>query len=303
MKTVLVTGASGLIGKQLCAKLMEKGYTVRALTRNISERTPYRQYLWHLPQGFIDEKVFRDLDYIVHLAGANISDGRWTDQRREDILTSREDSAALLHGAMKITKSTVKAFISSSAVGYYGAQTSDQIYREEDSPLDDFIGTVCQKWEAAADKFQQEGIRTVKLRTGVVLSERGGALPKLTTPVKFGVGSGLGSGKQYMPWIHIDDIVNMYIKAIEDENMQGAYNAVAPEHITNRNLVKQIGKVLRRLVILPNAPSFVLKWIFGEMSVIVLEGSRISSDKIVQTGFQYQFPSIQNALKNLLLKR
>lgn len=300
MKTVLVTGASGLIGRQLCEKLMEKGYTVRALTRNISERTPYRQYLWHLPQGFIDEKVFRDLDYIVHLAGANISDGRWTPQRREDIIRSREDSAELLFDGLRITKSTIKAFISSSAVGYYGAVTSDHIYTESDAPANDFIGEVCQKWEAVADKFQNEGIRTVKLRTGVVLSKKGGALPKLAKPVKFGIGSGLGTGKQYMPWIHIDDIVDMYIQAIENDNMKGVYNAVAPEHITNRKLVKQIGKVLRRPVIFPNVPGFILKWIFGEMSVIILEGSRISAEKIEKTGFQFKYPTVQEALKNLL---
>lgn len=299
MKTVLVTGASGLIGRQLCEKLMEKGYTVRALTRNISERTPYRQYLWHLPQGFIDEKVFRDLDYIVHLAGANISDGRWTPQRREDIIRSREDSAELLFDGLRITKSTIKAFISSSAVGYYGAVTSDHIYTESDAPANDFIGEVCQKWEAVADKFQNEGIRTVKLRTGVVLSKKGGALPKLAKPVKFGIGSGLGTGKQYMPWIHIDDIVDMYIQAIENDNMKGVYNAVAPEHITNRKLVKQIGKALRRPVIFPNVPGFLLKWIFGEMSVIILEGSRISAEKIEKTGFQFKYPTVQEALKNL----
>lgn len=301
MRTVLVTGASGLIGKQLCKSLVEKGYTVRVLGRSIRENVPYKQFVWDVTNKQIDTESVIGVDYVIHLAGANISEGRWSNARKQEIIDSRVISAALLLDAVKSTGTKLKAFISSSAIGYYGAQTVETIFEETAPPAKDYIGHVCNEWEAAAKKFEAEEVRTVLIRTGVVLTPKDGPLGKMTAPVKLGIGSGLGKGSQYMPWIHIDDLCEIYLKAIEDETMTGPYNGVAPEHISNIDFTKSIGKAIGRKVWFPNVPGFILRVLFGEMAVIFLEGSRVSCKKIRQTGLDYKYPTAQAALGNLLV--
>ncbi|MFT5479910.1 MAG: hypothetical protein ACI9UJ_000266 [bacterium] len=300
MKTILVTGASGLIGLHLCKKLQDSGYDVRVLGRNKRGRIPYKQFVWDIYAGQIEDGALSDVHAIIHLAGANISEGRWTDNRRQEIVSSRVDSTKLLFEALKRSEGQISTFITSSAIGYYGAQTVDTIFKESDEPATDFIGQVCLNWELAADAFENDGIRTVKMRTGVVFTPTGGPLAKMVQPIKLGFGSGLGKGSQYMPWVHIDDLCSMYLQAIENDQMSGPYNAVAPEHITNKELMKGIGKVIRKKVWLPNVPSFLLKLIFGELAVIFLEGSRVSPDRIKKTGFSFKFPEVKTALTDLL---
>lgn len=300
METILITGASGLIGSKLTPLLQQKGYRVIHLSRSIPEKAGVETFLWDVQKQTIDNESVQQADYIIHLAGANIADERWTTSRKKEIIDSRVDSAHLLFKSIQMTNTTIKAFISASAVGIYGAITSEKIFTESELPAEDFLGITCKLWEGAAETIAKLEIRTVKLRTGIVLSEKGGALEKMAKPIRFFAGAPLGSGKQYMPWIHIDDLCDMYIKAIEDHSMFGAYNAVAPEHITNTALTKAIAGRLHRPLIMPNIPAFLLKLIFGELAIAVLEGSRVSCKKIEDAGFIFKYNQVHKALENLL---
>jgi uncharacterized protein (TIGR01777 family) len=300
METVLITGASGLVGSCLSNKLIEKGYHVATLGRKSEKNPSLQNFSWNIEKKEIDENAFEKVDYIIHLAGANIGQGRWTVKRKKEILDSRIKSAQLLFQKITENKQQLKAFITASAIGYYGAVTTDKIFVETDHPSQDFLGETCRLWEESANRFESLGVRTVKIRTGVVLTYQGGALAKMITPVKIGLGASIGSGKQYMPWIHMDDLCNIYIKAIEDNNMHGAYNAVAPEHKTNREFSETLTKVLKKKVWLPNVPAIIVRIIFGKMAELVLNGSRVSSNKLIQEGFQFKFPTLNSALIQLM---
>lgn len=298
MDKVLITGGTGLIGKRLSFLLQSKGYEVRLLSRNEDSNSKYHTFVWDIPKGYINEKAFEDIDYIVHLAGAGVADKKWSDARKKVVIDSRVDSTKLLLNYVQKLQIPLKAFISSSAVGYYGSITSEIIFKEEDNAGNDFLAEVCKLWENAIFQFQGERIRTVAIRTGIVLSQKGGALKKMKTPVI----STLGNGLQYMPWIHIDDLCEIYIKAIEDKKMEGAYNGVAPEHESNKTFSKKLAKVFKRPFLPIGAPAFVLKAVFGEMSTILLNGSRISSEKIKKAGFNFSFPLLKDALLDLSKK-
>jgi uncharacterized protein (TIGR01777 family) len=300
METVLITGASGLVGSCLSNKLIEKGYHVATLGRKSEKNPSLQNFSWNIEKKEIDENAFEKVDYIIHLAGANIGQGRWTVKRKKEILDSRIKSAQLLFQKITENKQQLKAFITASAIGYYGAVTTDKIFVETDHPSQDFLGETCRLWEESANRFESLGVRTVKIRTGVVLTYQGGALAKMITPVKIGLGASIGSGKQYMPWIHMDDLCNIYIKALEDNNMHGAYNAVAPEHKTNREFSETLTKVLKKKVWLPNVPAIIVRIIFGKMAELVLNGSRVSSNKLIQEGFQFKFPTLNSALIQLM---
>tara|TARA_R110001632_G_scaffold43376_1_gene109943 strand:- start:92746 stop:93663 length:918 start_codon:yes stop_codon:yes gene_type:complete len=295
MKKVLITGGTGLIGKRLSSLLASKGYEVRVLSRSKSPESEYNTFIWNVKDQFIEEEAFHDLDYIIHLAGAGIADKKWSEKRKKEIIDSRVQSTNLLYNTSKRLKTPLKAFISASATGYYGSVTTATIFTEIDQPATDFLGKVCRLWEESIFQFKKDKTRTVALRTGIVLSNDGGALRKMKTPMI----TPLGNGKQYMPWIHIDDLCEMYIKAIEDEDLDGAYNAIAPEHQTNYSFSKAIAKTFKRPFLPIGAPSFILKIVFGEMATIILNGSRVSSDKIEKTGFKFKFNSLDKALKNL----
>ncbi|TVZ57100.1 hypothetical protein OD91_2406 [Lutibacter sp. Hel_I_33_5] len=296
MSKILISGGTGLIGEILHEKLVENNHEVRILSRN---PTKSNEYKWNIKEKYIDEKVFTDLDFIIHLAGAGIANKCWTNKRKQEIIDSRVQSTNLLFKKITELKTPLKGFISASGIGYYGAMTSDTIFKEDDKPENDFISNVCVLWENAVKKYNQINIPTTILRTGIVLTKNGGALSKMNTPIFL---SSLGNGKQYMPWIHIDDLCNLYIKAIEDNTFTGIYNAVAPEHQTNLSFTRTLGTVLSKTILLIKIPSFVLKTVFGELAKILLYGSRVSSKKITKTGFEFEFKTLNKALTNLLSK-
>lgn len=299
METVLITG-KGLVSDHLSKQLLAKGYNVTFLSRSKNHNSSFQTFTWNIDQNQIEEDAVASADYIIHLAGANISGGRWTKKRKQLIIDSRVKSTNLIFAEVKKQNKKLKAFISSSAVGYYGAVTSDKIFTEADPPANDFLGETCRLWERSADNFEASGIRTVKIRTGVVLSENGGALEKMMPPVKLGIGSAIGKGNQFMPWIHIDDLCSIFIKTLEDTQMKGAYNAVAPDFETNKEFTQTLAQVLNKPSWFPNVPSFIMKMMFGEMAAILLEGSRISANKIKATGFKFKFTDLKNALSDLL---
>lgn len=300
MKTILISGGTGLIGKHLSKKLRERGYHVSHLSRIVRNDSEFSTYYWSPEKNEIDKVAIDKADYIIQLAGANIGERRWSKERRKVIRESRINTAELLFKKSNETFFRLQAFISASAVGYYGATTSDKIFNEKDAPANDFLGETCRLWEEAADKFEQAGIRTVKIRTGIVLTRKGGALGKIVTPIKLGIGSPIGTGYQYVPWIHIDDLTNIYIKAIEDTRMNGAYNAVSPDYITNGEFNKTVAKILKKRFWFPNIPSLLLKIMFGKMSEMLLNGSRVSPDKIINAGYEFKYPELSSALINLL---
>ncbi|WP_298264520.1 TIGR01777 family oxidoreductase [uncultured Lutibacter sp.] len=300
MASILVTGGTGLIGKHLITLLKKKGHHVSILSRNNSNEENIFQ--WNIEEKYIDEEAIKNADYIVHLAGAGIADKRWTKKRKEIIINSRVFSTHLLFQKVKELNPNLKGFIAASGVGFYGATTSTNIYTENDVAGNDFLSKTCSLWEESSLHFNSLNIRTVIFRTGIVLSKKKGALEKIVKPIKMGFGAILGNGKQYVPWIHITDLCNMYIAAIENEKYQGIYNAVTPEHTTHQNLTKQIALIFQKPLWLPNIPKLFLKIILGKMAVIILEGSRVSSQKITDIGFKFSFPSLENALNDLLKK-
>jgi len=277
MKKILISGGSGLVGKHLYWKLINKGYSVAVLSRTKIKNADVKTYYWDLEKNEIEKEAIETADYIIHLAGANIGEKRWTKKRKKIILESRVKTAQLIFNAVKENKKKLTAYISASAVGYYGAITSENIFTEDDLSYPDFLGETCRKWEEAADNFETLGIRTVKIRTGLVLAKNKGSLSKIAKPVKLGIGSALGNGRQFIPWIHIDDLCNIYIKAIEDNAISGVYNAVATEHITNTAFTKTLAHILNKPFFFPNIPSFVLKLIYGKMAEILLKGSKVYS--------------------------
>ena len=298
MSNLLISGGSGLVGQHLCKSLQEKGYDVAILSRSSKPKTHTPSYYWDINRNDIDIEAINNCDFIIHLAGVNIGEKRWTRKRKIEILNSRVKSIDLIFKNLD-KKNKLKAVISASAVGYYGAHTTEKIFSETDSSSNDFLGETCSLWEQAADKFTGIGIRTVKIRTGVVLSKKGGALAKLKMPIQLGFGSAIGHGRQYMPWIHMDDLCAIYIKALENKEMNGAFNAVAPEHVTNKALTRKMARALHKPFWFPNIPAFIMKLLFGEMAVMLLSGSRVSSAKIEASGYTFQFPNLESALKDL----
>ncbi|MBB6330529.1 uncharacterized protein (TIGR01777 family) [Chryseobacterium sediminis] len=299
-EVVLITGASGMIAKEL-AKKIGKEYDIRFLTR---KKEHDHEYEWDIRKGNIDETALENVSHIIHLAGANISEKRWTPERKRELISSRVDSAELLRSALRKNNIKLKSFISASGINFYGTETSEKIYTESDPPGNDFLSEVVVLWERAADDFKEQNLaeRVVKIRTAVVLSEKDGALKKMVPPIQYYIGSPLGSGRQYMPWIHIEDICSIYELALKNSTMNGAYNAVSPQHITNKDLTKNIAKILGKPLFMPNVPGFVLKLIFGELATAILEGSRASSQKIQDAGFRFKFPDLNEALRDLLNK-
>ncbi|HET6245643.1 MAG: TIGR01777 family protein [Bacteroidetes bacterium] len=300
VSTVLITGGTGFIGSQLTKLLQTEGFRVTHLSRSVSGKEKVKTYAWDIENGYIENGAVEQADYIIHLAGANIAQKRWTKERKKIIIDSRVKSAELIYN--KASKSTGKlnAFISASGVGYYGTITSEKIFNEDDSAGSDFTAYTCKLWEEAALRFSNLGIRTVRVRTAIVFGTNGGALQKLANPINNFLGAPLGSGNQYFPWIHINDLCRIYLKAIQDQTMQGVYNAAAPYHVTNKDLTKTIAKVLHKPLILPNVPAIAIKIVMGELGDAILKGSRISSEKIRKAGFHFNFPDIKIALEDCL---
>lgn len=291
MAKILITGGTGLVGKRLTQMLIDKNHEVVILSRNPKEKNEFK---WNISSNYIDEKALKNIDYIIHLAGAGIADKRWSDKRKQLIVDSRVQTAHLLFNKISELNINLKGFISASGIGYYGAITSDKIFEETDQSGNDFLADVCKKWEQAAHQFSSKNINVTILRTGIVLSKKGGALEKMKTPII----SPLGSGKQYLPWIHIDDLCLIYLKAIED-NLVGIFNAVAPEHQTSKSFSKAFAKSIKRPFLPIAVPGFLLKLVLGKMAIILLEGSKISAKKIEKNNYSFRFSKLQKALSNL----
>ncbi len=296
-KSILLTGGTGLIGSRLTEQLLQKGYRVSHLSRSAGTDVRVTTFLWDVDKGEIDEHCIDDVDMIVHLAGAGIADKRWTDKRKKEMIDSRTKSLALIYSLLKCKKHRVNAVISAAAIGYYGDR-GDELMTEDSPPSIDFLAKCCVTWEDAVDEGMQLGLRVVKFRTGVVL-DKGGALAKMAVPVKFYAGSPIGNGKQWVPWIHWQDVIDMYLFGIENENLAGIYNMVAPNPVTNKQLTQAIAKQLHRPLWLPNVPAFFLKLLLGEMSSIVLASTKVSAQKIEGAGFKFKFNVVEAALKEI----
>jgi len=300
-KNILLTGGTGSLGSALTAALLEKGYIVSHLSREPGKNPKVKTFLWDVNAKQIDPLCIDGVDTIVHLAGAGIVDERWTDKRKQEILSSRTESIRLIYHLLKNRKHEVKSVVSASATGYY-SDRGDELMTEESAPAHDFLGTCCIEWEQAVDEGKALGLRIVKYRTGVVLDKKGGALPQLAAPVKYGFGSPLGSGRQWVPWIHLDDVVKLYLRAIEHDGLNGVFNMVAPNPVTNKELTKAVAKQLHRPLWLPNVPAFALKLALGEMSIVVLGSTKVSAQKIEEAGFEFKFKTVEEALKNIYTK-
>ena len=301
MKTILVSGGTGLIGSHILPLLKKAGFRTHLLSRS-EKAVPVWDavFTWDVNQGKIDERAFEGVTHILHLAGAGIVDSRWSDARKKEIIESRIQSAALILQVLQKRNQQIEAFISGSAVGWYGGKTDDLVHSENEPAATDFLGETCLKWEQSADAFASNANRVVKIRTGVVLAREGGAFPKMSMPFRYFAGAPLGSGKQQMPWIHIEDIARVFVEAALNETFQGAFNASATESCSNREFSHHLAQAMNRPLLPLAVPSFILKMLFGEMSAVVLEGSRVSNQKLKQTGFTFQFPDLDLALKQLL---
>jgi len=296
-KSILLTGGTGLIGIKLTEQLLAKGWQISHLSRSAGKNPQVKTFLWDVNKGEIDPDCIDGVDVVVHLAGAAIADKRWTDERKKEIIDSRAKSIRLIYNLLGTKKHQVTSIVSASAIGYY-SDRGDELLTEESPPNNDFMARCCVEWENAVDEAQKLGLRIVKFRTGVVLSVDG-ALKLMAQPIKLYVGSPLGSGKQWVPWIHWQDVVDMYMLGIENENFAGVYNQVAPNPVTNVQLTQAIAKQLHKPLWAPKVPAFVLKILMGEMSTIVLGSTKVSAQKIEGAGFKFKYPDITSALTEI----
>ncbi|AYA38669.1 TIGR01777 family protein [Hymenobacter oligotrophus] len=298
LRKVLISGGRGLIGMRLSEMLIDAGYEVAHLSRQTG-RGHYCSFRWDPSAGQIDEAAIGYADFIVNLAGASVSDEKWSEERKHEIMSSRVGGTNLLARELRERPHHVKAFISASAIGIYG-DADDRMLTEETppAPADDFLADVATQWERAAQQVQDLGIRTVITRIGIVLSDEGGALPSIARPVKLMAGAALGSGRQYMSWVHIDDLCRLLIQMMEEPEWQGTYNAVSPHPVTNKEFTSTLADVLHRPLVLPKVPEFGLKLLMGEMSEIVLASQRVSAQKVMEQGFKFEHPHLREALES-----
>lgn len=298
---ILITGATGLIGTELVSLLLQNGISIHYLARKkneIKDEANYHGFLWNPEQGKIDENCLLGVDAIIHLAGAPIS-MRWTNKNKQEIIESRILSTNLLYRTLKSHPHQVKQLISASAIGIY-PDSLEKVYTEDDKSVDNsFLGQVVLKWEQAADQFKRLDIKVCKIRTGLVLSKKGGVLKELLKPIKLGAGSAYGSGKQWQSWIHIDDLVHLYYFALQN-NWDGVYNATAPNPVDNQELTKTIAQVLEKPYFMPNIPEFLLKLMLGEMHILLISSQNVSSQKAQDNHFVFKFRTLEKAIKNLL---
>ncbi|TNJ42869.1 TIGR01777 family oxidoreductase [Tamlana fucoidanivorans] len=298
---VLITGATGLIGSRIVGLCHKNNIQVNYLTTSKSKieyKNDYRGFYWNLKTQEIDTTCFEDVSTIIHLTGASISK-RWTSKYKKEIIESRTTSTALLINALKGESHGIKQVISASAIGVY-PHSLINYYDEGNKAINDsFLGKVVTVWEQSVDGFSKLGIEVAKIRIGLVLAENGGALQEIVKPIKYGFGAAFGSGKQWQSWIHIQDLSNLFIFVLK-YRLQGVFNGVAPNPVTNKDLIKTTAQVLRKPLILPNIPEILMKMILGEMHIILFESQRVSSKKLQNKGFNFKFNYLESALKDLL---
>lgn len=295
---ILITGGTGLVGKALVSKLREKGHFVNILVRKNPKNE--NEFLWDYSKKEIDEKAFEGIDTIIHLAGASIGK-RWTKEYKREIISSRVDSAKFLKEKCSELGVRLKSFISASGINYYGTFTNEKILTENDGIFhQDFLSEVCVLWEKSADEFTEISDKIVKIRTAPVLSKKGGTFEQLKKITDYNLASGIGSGKQWFNWIYLEDLVEIYIKSVVDSNIKGIYNAVADEIPTNQNFMKKLASERKKFFIPFNVPGFLMKLVLGEMSEIILEGTKVSNQKIKNSGFVFKYPDLNSTFKNIL---
>lgn len=304
MTKVLITGGSGLLGNAISNILLKNNYEVVWLSREAGTKTmpnaqTIKKYKWDVEKQFIDEAAFENVEHIIHLAGAGIADKKWTDAYKNEIINSRIKSSELLFNYIIKLNVPIKTFVGASAVGYYGAIQSEKLITEEERPYTDFLAQACIAWENSYTPIIDKGIRTPIIRIGVILSTHGGAYKKMIPPFKFNLGSSIGSGKQYLPWIHINDVANIFVHVLQNTNLNQTYNAVATELVNMDTFTSQLAKSIHRLKFLPKVPTFILKLVMGESHLMVTEGLKISNQKIKMSGFKFEFETLNAALKDL----
>jgi uncharacterized protein (TIGR01777 family) len=297
-KKVLITGGSGLIGTRLTTMLQQRSYDVVHLTRGESN-ADVQSFSWDPARQSIDEHALDGVGVVIHLAGASIAGKRWTPGYKRQILASRIDSTRLLFNTIQRRAGSLHAFISASAIGFYGSGEKTKPLDEDDKPGQDFLAGVVQKWESEVRAIATLGPRVSLVRTGIVLSAEGGALSEMMRPIRWGVGAPLGTGQQIVSWVHIDDLCRAYIFLMENR-LSGTFNVAAPVPVTNEQLTKAIAEQLHKPLWLPNIPGFVLKGVLGEMADAVLTGSAVSPQKIVGEGFSFEYSDIGSALRGLI---
>ena len=305
MQTVLITGGTGMIGQALAKQLIANGYDVIILSRNPKRSSrPHLTYAkWNIEKGEIDEYALVNTNIIVHLAGEGVADKRWSDKRKQAIVDSRVKSGNLLVKALSENKHQVKTFIAASAIGWYGPDTAKSLeegFVETDPADDSYLGNTCKLWEQSTEAIGGMGIRLVRLRIGIVFNKKGGALAEFLKPAKFALATILGNGKQIVSWIHHHDLCKMIQYAIETPALQGVYNAVAPNPVTNKRLVITIAKNTYPIYFPSFVPSFVLKLMLGEMSIEVLKSTNVSAQKIQDAGFVFDYPNVEEAIIDLI---
>lgn len=295
MKKVLIGGGSGLIGKRLTTLLLEKGYEVAWLSRSTTPVDGITSYLWDTELGKMDVQALENCDVIINLSGASISNHAWTKSYRKKVIESRTKSAACILNALKENKNQVRVLISSSAIGYYGDR-NEEMLTEESVTGNGFLAESTVEWEKA---YQDSSIRTILFRIGVVLSKNGGALKEMSASIPFGICPVLGNGKQYLSWIHIDDICLQMIHGIENSNMHGVFNAVSPEPSRMNDFMRALRAPILKWSFLIPVPAILLRFIMGERSSIILNSSRVSAEKIKKSGYEFRFPNLEGAFNNI----
>jgi len=296
----LITGGTGLVGQRLSELLVKNHFQVSHLSRNPTKGI-YKSFHWNVEKGEIDKEAIKNSDIIIHLAGASVAGKRWTKKWKKEIYDSRISATRLLVEAVRNHNSRLQHFISASAIGYYGWDTGQNLVDENSEKGIGFLADVVADWEKEVSSLDEFGVRNSIARVGIVLSNKGAALVEMMKPIKLGIGAPLGSGKQFMSWIHIDDLCQLFIHMI-NSGEAGVFNAVAPNPVTNKEFTMQLAKEVNKPLILPNVPSLALRLLVGEMQVMLTGGNKVSSKKIEQTGFDFQYPSLHSALKNLVKK-
>ncbi|MEM6686881.1 MAG: TIGR01777 family oxidoreductase [Bacteroidota bacterium] len=301
---ILICGATGLIGSALTELCLQEGHQVHYLTtrkKKIAQSENHNGFYWNPSEGEIDEACFEGVEAIINLSGANIAK-RWTESYKQEVMSSRVDTANVLFKALRNSKDhTITHYISASGISVYPSSLTENYTEAEEKIADDFLGKVVKQWELHANQFKSLEIPVTILRTGLVLSEKGGVLAEIAKPVKLGAGAAMGSGKQWQSWIHIDDIARMYLFLLT-EKITGVFNGVGPNPTTNKLLTKEIASVLNKPFFLPNIPKFMMKLILGEMSTLLFSSQQVSSQKIEDAGFTFTFPALTPTLEDLLKK-